>query len=183
MRFNSSIYKSLFLVGPMGVGKTTVGKLLARELSLKFLDSDQEIEVRAGTDISWIFDVEGESGFREREAKVIDELTQLPNIMLSTGGGCILSQANRAALRSRGVVVFLNTSLDIQDARTKKDQKRPLLRGVDRRVVLTEMKALRDPLYQEVADIKIFVGETNSKQVVANIIDRLVEQNFVEGID
>jgi shikimate kinase len=183
MRLNSSIYKSLFLVGPMGVGKTTVGKLLSRELSLGFHDSDQEIEVRAGTDISWIFDVEGESGFREREVKVIDDLTQLPNIMLSTGGGCILSQANRAALKSRGIVVFLDTSLDIQEARTKKDQKRPLLRGVDRRAALTEMKAFRDPLYEEVADIKVFVGESTSRRVVANIVDKLVERDFLEDVD
>lgn len=181
MRLNSKIYKSLFLIGPMGVGKTTVGKLLAHELSLKFLDSDHEVEVSAGADISWIFDVEGESGFREREIKVIDELTQLPEVLISTGGGCILREGNRVALRSRGVVVFLDTSLDIQEARTKKDHKRPLLRGVDRRRVLTEMKALRDPLYQEVADIKVYVGESKSKRVVANIIDKLVEQGFVEG--
>jgi shikimate kinase len=180
MRLNSSIYKSLFLVGPMGVGKTTVGKLLARELSLKFIDSDQEIEIRAGADISWIFDVEGEPGFRERETKVIDILTQLPDVLVSTGGGCILSENNRAVLKSRGVVVFLDTSLDIQEVRTKQDQKRPLLRGVDRRAVLTEMKAFRDPLYHEVADIKVFVGESSSKRVVASIIDKLKVQNFIE---
>ena len=183
MRLNSSICTSLFLVGPMGVGKTTVGKLLARELSLRFIDSDQEIESQAGADISWIFDVEGEPGFRERETKVIDTLTNLQNVLVSTGGGCILSESSRAALKSRGVVVFLDTSLDIQEARTKKDQKRPLLRGVDRRAVLTEMKAFRDPLYQEVADIKVFVGESNSKRVVASIIDKLVVQGFVEDKD
>ena len=180
MRLNNKVFSSLFLVGPMGVGKTTVGKQLARELSLKFIDSDQAIEARAGADISWIFDVEGEAGFRERESKVIEELTQLPDVLISTGGGCVLSKENRQHLKSRGVVVFLDTSLEIQLSRTKKDRKRPLLRNVDHAEVLKEMKTLRDPLYKDVSHIKVYVGESGSKRVVSSIIDKLNDQGFIE---
>ena len=180
MRLNNKVFRSLFLVGPMGVGKTTVGKQLARELSLKFIDSDHEIEKRAGADISWIFEVEGEAGFREREAKVLEELTHLPDVLISTGGGCVLSDKNRQYLKSRGVVVFLDTSLDIQLMRTKKDKKRPLLQNVNHLDVLTKMKAVRDPLYNDVCHIKIFVGESGGKRVVSSIIDNLVDQGLIE---
>ena len=98
MRLNNKVFRSLFLVGPMGVGKTTIGKQLARELSLEFIDSDHEIEKRAGADIPWIFEVEGEAGVREREAKVLEELTHLSDVLISTGGGCVLSDKNRQHL-------------------------------------------------------------------------------------
>lgn len=116
--------KNIFLVGPMGVGKTTIGRSLAKELSLEFIDSDQEIEERAGADISWIFDVEGEEGFRDRESQVIDDLTQRSRILLATGGGSILREINRQRLSSRGVVIFLDTSLELQIKRTQRDRKR-----------------------------------------------------------
>ncbi len=179
MRLNSSVCKSVFLVGPMGVGKTTIGRLLARELSLEFIDSDLEIEARAGADIAWIFDVEGEHGFRDRETKVIADLTVRDGILLSTGGGSVLREENRHSLASRGCVVFLDTSLAIQVARTKKDRKRPLLQNVDHRTVLAEMKTLRDPLYEEVSDIRVFVGESTSKRVVSGIIARMADKGFV----
>lgn len=115
--------RNLFLVGPMAVGKTTIGKLLARELNLEFLDSDQEIENKAGAEIAWIFDVEGEDKFREREGSIIDELTQREGILLATGGGSVLRQSNRRYLQSRGIVVFLNTTLDNQIKRTIKEEK------------------------------------------------------------
>ena len=180
MRLNNKVFRSLFLVGPMGVGKTTIGKQLARELSLEFIDSDHEIEKRAGADISWIFEVEGEAGFREREAKVLEELTHLPDVLISTGGGCVLSDKNRQHLKSRGVVVFLDTSLDIQLMRTKKDKKRPLLQNVNHSDVLTKMKAVRDPLYNDVCHIKIFVGKSSGTRVVSSIIDNLVDQGLIE---
>ncbi len=180
MRLKNKEFSSLFLVGPMGVGKTTVGKRLARELSLEFIDSDHEIEKRAGADISWIFEVEGESGFRQRETKVLEELTHLPDVLISTGGGCVLSDKNRGNLKSRGVVVFLDTSLDIQLMRMKKDKKRPLLKNVNHADALTKMKAVRDPLYNDVSHVKIFVGESGSKLVVSSIIDKLVDQGFIE---
>ena len=180
MRLDSKLLDSLFLVGPMGSGKTTIGKQLARELALKFIDSDHEVEIRAGADITWIFDVEGEVGFRERETKVLEELTLLPNIVLSTGGGSILRKKNRRYLKSRGVVVFLDTTVDIQMQRIENDKKRPLLQDVDKSEVLNEMKRSRDPLYNEVSDIKVFSGDLGSKRVVSNIIEGLVEKGFIE---
>ena len=180
MRLDSEIFDSLFLVGPMGSGKTTIGKQLARELSLKFIDSDHEVEVRAGANIPWIFDVEGEGGFRARETKVLEELTLLPNILLSTGGGSILTTLNRGFLKSRGVVVFLDTTVDIQLKRIENDNKRPLLEDVDKSTVLNEMKRYRDPLYNEVSDVKVFSGDFGSKRVVSNIIKSLVEKGFVD---
>ena len=176
MRLDSKIFDSLFLVGPMGSGKTTIGKQLARELALKFVDSDHEVEIRAGADITWIFDVEGEIGFRDRETKVLEELTLIPNILLSTGGGSILRTKNRRYLKSRGVVVFLDTTVDVQMQRIENDKKRPLLQGE----VLNQMKRYRDPLYEEVSDVKVFSGDSGSKRVVSNIIEGLVKKGFID---
>lgn len=170
---------NIFLVGPMGVGKTTIGKQLAQELNLTFIDSDQEIENRAGTNISWIFDVEGEEGFRIRETSVIDELTSMQGILLSTGGGSILREENRKCLTSRGIVVHLDTSLELQIRRTEKDKKRPLLQGADHREVLTKLKQQRDPVYKSVADISYFVGEESSKKVVSGIMHLLSESSLI----
>jgi len=172
--------KNLFLVGPMAVGKTTIGKMLARELHLQFIDSDQEIEDKAGAEISWIFDVEGEPGFRDRESSVIDELTQRSGILLATGGGSILRKENRRKLQSRGIVVFLDTSLETQIKRTEKDKKRPLLQNSDPRKVLSDLKEQRDPLYQEVADIKMFVGNNSTRKTVTGILQQLKTDGLVK---
>ncbi len=142
----------VFLVGPMGAGKTTIGRQLAQLLHLEFLDSDQAIENRAGADIPWIFDVEGEAGFREREVRMIDELTQRDGIVLATGGGAILRAENRAALSQRGSVVYLFASIKQQFERTSKDRNRPLLQVPDPEGRLRELMAERDPLYREIAD-------------------------------
>ena len=171
---------NIFLVGPMGVGKTTIGKQLAEELNLTFLDSDQEIESRAGTNISWIFDVEGEDGFRDREALVIDDLTSKQGILLSTGGGSILREENRQCLTSRGIVVHLDTSLELQIRRTEKDKKRPLLQDADHREVLTRLKQQRDPIYKSVADISYFVGDESSKKVVSGIMRQLRQSSLID---
>ena len=144
--------RRVFLVGPMGSGKTTIGRLLAQYLHLDFLDSDQEIEARTGADIPWIFDVEGEAGFRDREQRIIDELTQLDNIVLATGGGAILREANRAALAARGEVIYLVASLEQQLARTARDRNRPLLQVSDPESRLRDLMAERDPLYRAIAD-------------------------------
>jgi shikimate kinase len=157
----------------MGVGKTTIGKLLAKELDLEFIDSDQEIEHRAGTNIAWIFDVEGEGQFRVRESAVIEDLTQRSKVLIATGGGSILRPENRKNLVSRGVVVFLDTSLELQIKRTEKDKKRPLLRSDDPASVLRKLKGERQSLYEEVADITVFVGQDSSKQVVNSIVRQL----------
>jgi len=160
---------NIFLVGPMGVGKTTIGRMLAHDLGLTFKDSDQELEKRTGADIPWIFDVEGEAGFREREAKIIDELTRMNRVLLATGGGAVLREDNRRHLQARGIVVFLDTTLEMQLKRLSKDKKRPLLQNRDHRKVLTELKQQRDPVYQSVCDVRVVVGELNSRKIVGQI--------------
>jgi shikimate kinase len=172
--------RNIFLVGPMGVGKTTIGRLLAAELDLTFKDTDHEIEERAGADISWIFDMEGESGFRAREKVVIEELTRLPGVLLSTGGGSIVLEENRKCLQSRGTVIFLDTTVDLQLERTKKDKNRPLLQIDNPRSVLTELKNTRDPLYNEIADLRIFAGGGSGRKTVSEIMKRLVDEGYIK---
>ena len=156
---------NLYLVGPMGVGKTTIGKLIARKLGRTFIDLDEEIENRAGADIPWIFDVEGEAGFRRRESELLAECTGRDNLVVSTGGGIVLDGNNRRLLKTAGVVVFLNASVDQLYERTLKDRKRPLLQVPDRKKVIRELKAARDPLYREVADLVIDVGNRHSRHM------------------
>lgn len=162
----------------MGVGKTTIGRLLARELGLEFVDSDQEIERRAGADVAWIFDVEGEEGFRDRESQVIDDLSQEQNILLATGGGSVLRERNRRVLKARGKVVFLDTSLELQLKRTEKDKKRPLLQSGNREVVLRRIKGERQPFYEDASHIRVFVGEGSSRKIVNQIIEELESEGY-----
>ena len=164
----------------MGVGKTTIGRQLARELSLEFHDSDQEIEARAGADIAWIFDVEGEEGFRERETHMLDELTAREGVLISTGGGSVLRDENREMLKARGAVVMLDTSVELQLKRTEKDKKRPHLQRGDREETLRRMRIERQPLYESVADVKVFVGEGSSKRLVGGIVKSLREKGLIE---
>ena len=170
--------RNVFLVGPMGVGKTTIGRLLARELRLTFVDSDQEIEKRAGVEIAWIFDEEGEAGFREREARVLEDICQQSGLLIATGGGAVLLEENRRVLKRHGVVVFLDTTVDVQLKRTAKDKKRPLLQNDDRRSLLMEMRQERDPVYRGVADLHVNVGDASSRRTVNKII-KLLEQKGV----
>ncbi len=172
--------RNIFLVGPMGAGKTTIGRLLAAELDLTFKDTDHEIEERAGADISWIFDVEGENGFRIREGAVIEELTKLPGVLLSTGGGSVVLEENRKCLQSRGTVIFLDTTVELQLERTRKDKSRPLLQTEDPRGVLTELKSERDPLYNEIADLKVFAGGGSGRKTVSDILRRLADEGYVK---
>ena len=164
----------------MGVGKTTIGRILAQELGLEFIDSDQEIERRAGADISWIFDVEGEEGFRIRESAVIDELTSKCRVLIATGGGSVLRLENRKWLVSRGIVVFLDTTVELQLKRTEKDKRRPLLQNSDHAVVLNELRVRRTPIYHEMADISIFVGEESGRRAVKGIVKKLKEQALLK---
>ena len=170
--------RNVFLVGPMGVGKTTIGRLLARELRLTFVDSDQEIEKRAGVEIAWIFDEEGEAGFREREARVLEDICQQSGLLIATGGGAVLLEENRRVLKRHGVVVFLDTTVDVQLKRTAKDKKRPLLQNDDRRALLMKMRQERDPVYRGVADLHVNVGDASSRRTVNKII-KLLEQKGV----
>lgn len=151
---------SIFLVGPMGAGKTTVGRLLAKQLSREFVDSDWYIELQTGADIAWIFAKEGEVGFRSRETRAIDELTQRQQIVLATGGGAILCDDNRQFLHERGIVVYLNAPVDVQLARTAKDKSRPLLQQPNPRKILQNLYKIRDPLYRDVAHIVMPTGHT-----------------------
>lgn len=165
--------RNLILVGPMGAGKSTIGRLLAKELHLPFKDSDKEIEVRTGADIPWIFDVEGEQGFREREQAVIADLCQEDGLVLATGGGAILRPANREALRAGGRVVYLHTSVEQQLERTARDRNRPLLRTANPGQVLSELMAIRDPLYREIADVIIETDQRPPRMVVQEVLSRL----------
>jgi len=161
--------RSVFLVGPMGAGKTAVGRQLARRLGLEFADSDAEVERRTGVDIAYIFEKEGEEGFRIRERDVIDELTRTEGIVLATGGGAILAPQNRERLAARGTVVFLDTTIEQQLERTSRSQHRPLLANTDRRAKLEELMQVRDPLYRSVAAITIRTDGRAPGAVAADI--------------
>ena len=165
--------KNLFLVGPMGAGKSAVGRQLARLLHLKFQDSDDEIEARTGVDIPFIFEKEGEAGFRKREAAVIDDLTAREGIVLATGGGAVIDPDSRNFLGARGFVVYLYTTVDQQLNRTRKGRHRPLLETEDPRQVLEDLMAIRDPLYREVADLVVETDGRKVKAVANEILERL----------
>ena len=160
----------------MGVGKTTVGKLLASELGLRFLDSDREIERRTGTNISWIFDVEGEKGFRDREEQVLEDLTNETNVLIATGGGAVLRERNRENLKIRGLVIYLNADLTLLVKRTKDETKRPLLKGKSAKKVLEKILRERGSLYKEVSDLEVKVTEKSIKNTVAEILKTLQEE-------
>ena len=164
---------SFFLVGPMGAGKSTIGRQLARCLKLKFVDSDREIELRTGVDIPLIFELEGESGFRKRERKVINELTAKPGIMLATGGGAVMDKLNRQHLAARGRVIYLHTSVEQQLQRTAHDRNRPLLQTANPKQKLQELMAVRDPLYREIADWVIETDGCRVRDVVQQIIHKI----------
>ncbi len=165
--------RNVFLVGPMGAGKSTIGRHLADELHLEFFDSDQEIERRTGADIAWIFDLEGEDGFRKREENVIEDLTDKQGIVLATGGGSIVSKAVRNRLSARGIVVYLQTTIDKQVARTQRDKRRPLLQNDDPETVLRALAEERNPLYEDVADYVIETDDQSARAVANQIINKI----------
>lgn len=156
--------QNIFLIGPMGSGKSAVGRQLARELGLGFHDSDEIIEARTGVDIAYIFEKEGEAGFRQREASVISELVEEEGMVLATGGGAVEDPQTRQLLQAHGTVVYLYTSVPEQLRRTRKSRNRPLLNDGDPGEVLERLMATRDPQYREIADITI---ETDGRQVAA----------------
>lgn len=164
--------RNIFLIGPMGAGKSAVGRYLARTLHLSFVDSDDEIESRTGVDIPFIFEKEGEDGFRKREAVVIDDLSKMDGIVLATGGGAVIGADSRSRLGGRGFVVYLYTTVDQQVLRTQKGRERPLLENTDPRIRLQELLDSRDPLYREIADI---IVETDGRKV-KSVADEIIEQ-------
>lgn len=157
----------------MGAGKTTIGRQLAQSLGKQFLDSDHEIEARTGVNIPLIFELEGEPGFREREAAVIDELTGRENVVLATGGGAVLREENRHHLKQRGTVVYLQASVEQLLERTRKDKNRPLLQTADPAARLAALLQEREPLYLELADLVVNTGQGSIRNVVEAILEKL----------
>lgn len=160
----------------MGAGKSTIGPLLAEELRWPFLDTDREIELRTGVDIPWIFDVEGEAGFRARESAVLQEVALQGPAVVATGGGIVLDPVNRQCLQSLGVVVYLQATLEQLVLRTAKDRKRPLLQGGDAHQILERLLIQRAPLYQEVADIIFMTDDRNPRVAARDLASQVVER-------
>jgi shikimate kinase len=171
---DSVIPGSIFLVGMMGAGKTSVGRVLAKRLNKVFYDSDHVIEERTGVKIPVIFEIEGEPGFRRRESAVLNELTALDDVVLATGGGAVLAPENRDRLRARGTVVYLRASVKDLLNRTRHDKNRPLLQTADPRARLSELYDMRDPIYREVAHVTIDTG-SQSLTTLVNRLHQLLE--------
>jgi len=164
---------NLYLVGMMGAGKTTVGRLLARRLKLRFVDSDHEIERRCGVKVPLIFDIEGESGFRARETQTLAELAGLEGIVLATGGGTVLAEENRQRLAARGTVIYLRATPEDLYERVRQDRNRPLLATPDPLGRLRELYVHRDPLYREVADVVVDTGRQTVQSLARTLADQL----------
>jgi shikimate kinase len=164
---------SVFLVGMMGAGKSTVGVRLAKQLDRPFFDLDRELEHRLGVDIPTVFDLEGEAGFRRRESALLDELTRRPGLVLATGGGAVLAPANREALAQRGLVVYLRPGVPDLWQRLRRDRQRPLLKAADPRARVKALADERDPYYREIADRTVASGRQAIEQTVAEIVEWL----------
>ncbi|KPK10715.1 MAG: shikimate kinase [Acidithiobacillales bacterium SG8_45] len=171
------IPQNIFLVGPMGAGKSTIGRYLAELLDRQFKDSDHEIEKRTGASIPLIFEIEGESGFRTREAAMLLELADEEGAVIATGGGIVLSEENREILKEKGLVVYLHASIDILYQRTRRDRNRPLLNDGDRRTKLEDIMRTRDPLYREVATLIIETDKRPARSVAKEIVDKIESLN------
>lgn len=163
--------RSLVLVGMMGAGKTTVGRMLARALGFEFVDADRELEARSGALIATIFSVEGEDGFRRREAALLDELSQRAGIVLATGGGAVLNPDTRRRLHERALVVYLRASADEIHRRTRNDRSRPLLQTADPRAKIAELLAQREPLYEATAHLTFQSASANPRRLVRRLLE------------
>lgn len=169
--------RSVFLVGMMAVGKTTIGRHVATRLGFDFFDADSLVEARAGADISWIFDVEGEAGFRDREQRAIEELTAHPRAVVATGGGAVLRASNRRRLSERGLVVYLKAAVDVVVERARRNRRRPLLQGGDMRQRVADLCREREPLYRSVAHIEVVTDRRPPREVAAEIADEVLARN------
>lgn len=163
-------HDNIFLIGPMGAGKTSVGRYLAKQLNKEFFDSDHEIEKKTGVSLTWIYDLEGLLGFRQRELKAIDELSLLDNIVLSTGGGCVETPEVRDILKHRGMVIYMEVSLQTQLNRLKRDKKRPLLQGDNPQEVLIRLWEEREPFYEDIADFTVITDNRSVHDVCEEIL-------------
>ncbi len=166
---------NIFLIGPMGAGKSSVGKYLAAQLGVDFYDTDEEIEKRTGASIGWVFDIEGEEGFRKREEGLVAELVKMDNIVLATGGGTIISPLCREWLCQHGIVVYLKVSLGLQETRTLNESRRPLLQVPDRQKVFVELQKQREHLYAEMADFSVATDNRGIAAVANEIIELLAK--------
>lgn len=171
------IKQNIFLIGPMGAGKTTIGVQLAKSLNREFYDSDKIVEERTGATIPLIFELEGEEGFRKREVQSIDELTQLPDVVVATGGGAVLKEENRQHLKDRGVVIYLKADLEQLLSRTSKDRNRPLLNTSDPRKMMEGLLAARAPLYESCADLIVQTGGQTVRDIINHILEQLSTLN------
>lgn len=166
-------FQNIFLIGPMGAGKSSVGKYLSVELDMDFYDTDEEIEKRTGVDIGWIYDVEGEDGFRKREINLISELTSLSNIVLATGGGTVLAPEIQSLLKKHGLIIFLDVSLEYQHNRTVNESRRPMLRVSNRHEVIEKLYAERTPIYTALADYRVLTDNRNVRMVAEDVMQWL----------
>ncbi len=164
---------NIFLVGPMGAGKSSVGKVLTLLTGFTLYDTDHEIMARTGVKISWIFEIEKEAGFRRREAEIVEELSKLDGIILSTGGGCVITPINRENLKKNGIVVYLQVNLKEQLRRTKNTVTRPLLEVSDPKAKLMELNEARQPLYEEMADLTIKTTHKKPHDIAKEILEKI----------
>ena len=164
---------NIYLIGPMGSGKTTIGLRLAHKLGLQFYDSDHEIEASTGASVNLIFDIEGEEGFRKRESKMLGELAARPDVLIATGGGAVIGKANRELLKGSGIVVYLRTSVEQQLARLRRDRSRPLLQTQDKEQRLVMLAEQRNPFYEELADVIFPAQDRNVDSAVIQIYDAI----------
>jgi shikimate kinase len=165
-----TVKSNIFLVGPMGAGKTSVARALARQLNKDCYDSDEEIENKTGVSLSWIFDLEGMAGYRQREMRIIDELSKLENIVLSTGGGCIETPEVRQILKQRGIVIYMEVTLETQLNRLRRDKRRPMLQGENPQEVLIRLWEEREPIYENVADFTVITDQRSVRDVCDDIL-------------
>lgn len=172
---------NIFLIGPMGAGKTSIGRRLAAQLGLRFIDLDLEFERRTGASIALTFEIEGEAGFRKRESELLGELVGQRGVVLSTGGGAVLDARNRELLRGNGFVVWLDTDVDAQLERLHADRQRPLLQGVDRRERLLHMAELRNPLYAETADLRVGASGSGSSMAMARLVGAQIARTWQQA--
>lgn len=172
---HESVPDNVFLVGLMGAGKTSVGKLLAQRLHKQFFDCDQEVERITGVKIAVIFEIEGEDGFRVRESKMLADLAGRQNVLIATGGGAVLSETNRRLLAASGIVVYLRAAPADLWRRTRHDKQRPLLNTEDRMSRIEELFTQRDPLYREIADIIVDTGSQSLSALAGRVENRLLE--------